>query len=268
MRLTCQRIEIIEVEQRRIERARELAQEQEKQQQKMWAVVMLLAFGVFLSFIFYRNYLLRRQNNALEAALLEGQTKERKRVAADLHDNLGSTLSALRWSIGAMNKTKLEPTELEVYRHVQSTIEQAYNQVRLLSHNLLPQELEKQGVWKALEQLVQKLNRTTPVTFLLALPEKQHRLESKIEFELYSICLELINNILKHAAATEAQLIFEQKAKEIHLTVADNGKGLSPENLQGKGLRNIAERVKVLNGEWEVAQTSSLGTTHLLRLPL
>ena len=200
--------------------------------------------------------------------MLEGQTQERKRVAADLHDNLGSTLSALRWSIEAINQTKLEPTEQEVYRHVQSTIEQAYNQVRLLSHNLLPEELEKQGIWKALEQLVRKLNRTTSITFLLTLPEQQQRLTSRMEFELYSICLELINNILKHAEATEAQLVFEITGVELYLRVVDNGKGMSSPNIEGKGLRNIAERVKALDGTWKVLGNTSLGTTHLLRLPL
>lgn len=263
-----QRVEVIEVEQRRLERARLLAQEQEKQQQKMLAIASLIALVVFLSFVYYRNFLLRRQNKALQAALLEGQTQERKRVAADLHDNLGSTLSALRWSIEAINQTKLEPTEQEVYRHVQSTIEQAYNQVRLLSHNLFPEELEKQGIWKALEQLVRKLNRTTSITFLLTLPEQQQRLTSRMEFELYSICLELINNILKHAEATEAQLVFEITGAELHLRVVDNGKGMSSPNIEGKGLRNIAERVKALDGTWKVLGNTSLGTTHLLRLPL
>ncbi|QHW00237.1 sensor histidine kinase [Spirosoma endbachense] len=209
---------------------------------------------------------LLRQNAELQAALLEGQTTERKRVAADLHDNLGSTLSSLRWSLGAIDKNKLSLHEQEVYRHVQNSIELSYDQVRLLAHNLLPEELEKQGLWVALEQLTRKLNKNTPVTFTLHLPEKKERLKAKIAFELYSICLELINNILKHAQATEARIAVEEVNNEIKLTVIDNGKGISEKDPNGKGLRNIAERVKSLDGSWRVTSNEGKGTLSVISI--
>ncbi len=264
----AQRIEIIEVEQRQLERARELANEKAQQQRKLITIAAIVAFFIGLSFIFYRNQMLKRQNIALQAALLEGQTTERKRVAADLHDALGSTLSSLRWSIGTIDKNKLEPKEQEVYQHVQSTIEQAYDQVRLLSHNLLPEELEKQGLWKALEILIKKLNRNTPVTFSLQLTDNPARLNSKTEFELYSICLELINNILKHAQATEATIRVELTKETLLLTVSDNGKGMDNVPQEGKGLRNIATRLASLQGHWTNSDNTPFGTTHLIRIPL
>jgi two-component system, NarL family, sensor histidine kinase LiaS len=161
--------------------------------------------------------------------------------------------------LGAINKNNLNHREQEVYQHVQNTIEQAYDQVRLLSHNFLPEELEKQGLWVALEELVRKLNKNTPVKFSLQLPENQARLDAKTEFELYSICLELINNILKHAQATQASVRFEVESGKLRLMLSDNGKGLFENGSTGKGLRNIAERVKSLNGNWQVKSEERLG---------
>ncbi|NBB19242.1 tetratricopeptide repeat protein [Runella sp. CRIBMP] len=264
----AQRIEILEVEQRRQERAKEEAEEKAQQQRKLISISAVLALFVILLFIFFRNRMLTQQNAALQTALLEGQTTERKRVAADLHDALGSTLSSLRWSMGAIDKNKLNMQEQEVYQHVQNSLEQAYDQVRLLSHNLLPEELGKEGLWKTLEGLARKLNRNTPVTFTLQIPENQPRLNAKTEFELYSICLELINNILKHAQATEASVKVEVKSKKLQLTVTDNGKGISEKTTAGKGLRNIAERVESLKGKWEKISDDLPGTKNVIILPL
>jgi len=145
---------------------------------------------------------LLQQNAELQAALLQGQTTERKRVAADLHDNLGTSLSALRWNLEAINAKNLNKNEQEAYQNLHSMIDKAYNEVRLLSHNLLPEDLEKQGLQAALQSFVRKINQNTSLKFILSFPENFPRLSPKIEFELYSICLELINNILKHAQAT------------------------------------------------------------------
>lgn len=203
---------------------------------------------------------LLRKNEELRAALLKGQTIERRRVATDLHDALGSTLSSLRWGLEGIDKNKLDTREQEVYHHVQSTINQAYDQVRLLSHNLLPQELEKQGLWKALDQLLEKMNRTTPVRFTLEVPDEAVRLEPKTEFELYSICLELVNNILRHSGATEAVIRLDVKEGIVELTVSDNGQGMSAANTPGRGLQNISDRVSALQGKWMTDTVEAGGT--------
>lgn len=177
-------------------------------------------------------------------------------------------MTKIAWSMGAIDKNKLNTQEQEVYQHVQNSLEQAYDQVRLLSHNLLPEELGKQGLWKTLEGLMRKLNRNTPVTFTLQIPENQPRLNAKTEFELYSICLELINNILKHAQATEASVTGEVKNEKLQLTVMDNGKGISENTTVGKGLRNIAERVESLKGKWEKISGEPPGTKNVITLSL
>ena len=192
-------------------RQHELEQELTQQRNLLY---MLIGTGLFLigvvGVFIWRNTTLSRTNEEFRAALLQGQTLERKRVAADLHDNLGSTLSSLQWTLESIDKTRLNPAEQAVYKYLSQQVSQAYNDVRLLSHNLLPDELAKQGLPVALSLLVDKLNHNTPVRFTLTLPEHPKRMSSRIEFELYSICLELLNNSLKHAGATDINITLYQ----------------------------------------------------------
>lgn len=245
-----------------------LRSENAKQQQQQWFWIIIGATGLLSAiYIFRMNKILRKNNEelasknaAISAALLQGQATERKRLADDLHDNLGSTMSALRWSMEAINPQKLSPQEQEVYKHVQSTIAQAHDQVRLLSHNLLPEELEKQGLWEALQQLVRKLNRNTPVKWSLTLPQNPPRFDAKTEFELYSIVLELTNNTLKHAQATEGKVECRVQNGECRMVVSDNGVGMAEKRINGKGMNSVESRVKSLNGQLRIHTQADEGT--------
>ena len=209
---------------------------------------------------------LLRQNAELQAALLQGQTTERKRVAADLHDNLGSSLTALGWSLEAINSPKLDSFQRKVYDNLRSMLNKAHTEVRLLSHSLLPEELQKQGLQATLENFIESIDHNNTIHFSLAFAGNFPRLSPKIEFELYSICLELINNMIKHAQASEGNIDFELEGNKLTLTVSDNGRGLKDNNTAGMGLKNIRERVESLNGQWEVTSTEGNGLVNVITL--
>ena len=114
---------------------------------------------------------LLKQNAELQAALLQGQTIERKRVAADLHDSLGSTMTSLIWTLQAIDTHKLQPEEQNVYQNLKKMLSNAYDEVRLLSHNLLPEEFEKQGLVSALQYFVRKVNQNSSIKFDLQIAE-------------------------------------------------------------------------------------------------
>lgn len=214
-----------------------------------------------------KNRELVQKNQAISAALLQGQTTERKRIAADLHDNLGGTMSALNWSLEAIDIKKLSPKEQEVYQHVKRTIANAHEQVRLLSHNLLPDEFEKQGLTEALRYLIRKINQNKTTHFSLDIDPQIGRLDKRVEFELYSICLELVNNILKHSQATEAHLQLKLENEQLLLTVTDNGKGIFDNASDGKGMKNIKARVESLGGKWTFENLTEGGVLSQITLP-
>jgi signal transduction histidine kinase len=222
-----------------------------------------------LLFFGWRNRLLRRKNNDLQTAMLRGQTLERQRVAADLHDTLGATLSSLQWTLQAIDKQHLSPTEQTVYQTIQQQLTRAHADVRLLSHNLLPAELATEGLPTALQRLVKKLNDSTPTHFALVLPDPPPRFGPQVEFELYSICLELTNNILKHAKATEALIRLRVQNDTLTLTLSDDGTGLGETGQEaGRGLQNVAARVAALGGTWATESEAGQGVTHRIVVPI
>jgi signal transduction histidine kinase len=210
---------------------------------------------------------LQKQNTELQTALLKGQTIERQRVALDLHDNLGSTLSALWLSLDSVNQTNMNLEEKAIHQNLRANLEKAYNDVRLLSHNLLPEEFEKQGLKTILQGFVRKMNKNSTIKFDLKIDEDFGRVDNKIEFELYSICLELVNNIIKHSKATEAKIELlapRHPMGELKLIVSDNGIGVFKNDSDGKGMKNVKARVESLNGKWELINIENQGVTNTI----
>lgn len=216
-------------------------------------------FREFEKLAIEKEEMLKAQNAELQAALLQGQTIERKRVAADLHDNLGSTMSSLIWTMDAIDANKLAPEEKDVYQNLKKMLSSAYDEVRLLSHNLLPEEFEKQGLTAALQYFVRKVNQNSSIKFNLQIDDNFGKLDKKVEFELYSICLELINNIIKHSKATEARIELSRTENQVKLIIADNGIGTYKNESDGKGMKNVKARVDSLNGTWEVKTPQNQG---------
>lgn len=263
-----------------------LRTENERQNQFRWFFLVLSTIGLITTiYIFRTNKKLKKNNQELlaknaeiSAALLQGQTIERKRVAADLHDSLGSTMSSLIYTVNAIDPQKLDPEEKNVYQHLKQMLNTAYDDIRLLSHNLLPEEFEKQGLAEALRHFVRKINQTKTIQFDLSIDPKLERLPPKIEFELYSICLELINNILKHSKATQAKIELlkiipplgsdPRRAGGLTLTISDNGIGIFGNESDGKGMKNVKARVESLGGTWHIQNLPDGGMNSEITVPV
>jgi signal transduction histidine kinase len=157
------------------------------------------------------NIELQQKNEEILTALFEGQTLERKRVASELHNNLGSMLSAMRYRLQILDKEKLSGKEQKVYDSILEMMGTAYAEVRLISHNLLPAELEKKGLKGAIEKLIGDINLGQKLIIDLQMDDDILPKNKRFELELYSICLELINNIIKHAEATQASVSFYEE---------------------------------------------------------
>jgi signal transduction histidine kinase len=246
-------------------------QEEEKQQlkiqeleisslEKSKSILYIIILFSTLSVVFFivtgmrlnkQNTLLKTKNQEITEAMLKGQSIERKRVAADLHDNLGSTLSALWMSLESIDKSKMDEKEIEVHELLKENLENAYNDVRLLSHNMLPEEFEKQGLEYVIRNFIKKMNKISKVKFELDIKNELGRLNHKIEFELYSVCLELVNNILKHAYATEVKIELYRSAEKIFMLISDNGRGIKDFSNEGKGTQNIKARLETVGGIWK-----------------
>lgn len=216
------------------------------------------------------NEELKHKNEQIQEALFRGQTIERKRVASELHDTLGGTLATVKLNMESFETKHLTDDEKEIYESVLAMIRDACKEVRYISHNLIPEELEVHGLVIALSKLIQKLD-AGKINFTFRSKGIIDRLDKTIEFNLYNICLELVNNILKHSKANHAQIELIQENNLLTLRVFDDGIGHASNGKigeEGIGLKNIKSRVETLQGKFKVSSLPENGFESVIEVPL
>lgn len=213
------------------------------------------------------NEELIKKNFEITEALFKGQSIERKRVAIELHDNLGGTLSAIKWRLEALNADKLAEKEKKIYDSILGMMKNAYSEVRLISHNLLPSEFEEKGLLGAIQKLCDDINHSGKLWIKFDIDEKLEITNKKVGLELYSITMELVNNILKHSMATQAEIVLKNDSNIIDLLVRDNGIGLgSARNSNGMGLKNLKNRLNSIGGIIEIISTENWNTELIIKV--
>ncbi|SDG74936.1 Signal transduction histidine kinase [Dyadobacter soli] len=215
------------------------------------------------------NLELLRKNNEIKEALFKGQTIERKRVAIELHDNLSSLLSAVNMTMQHIDPKNLSESEQSVYENVRYLVRNAYAEVRNISHNILPPELEKDGLVMTLASLVGKLNQNSPLQFSLMISDLDDRLPVEIEFNVYSIVFELINNVIKHAQASVVTISLRRTDSGVDIAVTDDGIGMAKsQEKRGVGLQNIQTRLESLGGTFTNSAPIGKGTRVAIEIPI
>lgn len=193
-------------------------------------------------------------------AMLEGEEKERKRIAEDLHDRVGSMLSAM--------KLQTDTSDTKMTGLLDETVEE----VRRISHNLETQVLNRFGLVAALESLAEKINSAEKIKFELQHLDLNERLDNTIEIHSYRIVQELVSNALKHSQATEITTQVNRIDNQLIITVEDNGIGFNSLNAKesspGMGLKNVMYRANELNGNFNVDSGKGNGTTITVDFPL
>lgn len=215
------------------------------------AIAALVAGGILM-------VLVQRRKKALLAAkvALDTETKERRILARDLHDSLGSMLSVLRLKIEG-DTQKDETLRM---------IDQTATELRRISHHIMPEELLQGGLRTALADFAISVSGTQFHFF----GNDTIRISQDMELVLYRCAYELVNNALKHAAAEHIDIQLMQEEEQISLTVSDDGKGMSntPPSHEGMGFENIRARIGRFNGKLNIVSTENTGTEINITLPL
>ncbi len=208
--------------------------------------------------------------NALNS-LLEGQEQERKRLAREIHDGIGPILSTVKINLAGIEDDveTINHSLGEKFRKTNKMIDEAANELRAISHNLMPKLLSDFGLVEALETLCEKINDSKSPNIQFIHSGIKHRLDEGTELALYRISQELINNTLKHAQASKITLQVLQKQAHIQLMYEDDGVGFrQAKKTQGLGLTNIENRTKALSGEVIVDSRPGKGMTATIEIPL
>lgn len=226
---------------------RELEQRHHMTELQNWLFMGLIVILVIaVIFIVLVNKQRRRISNM--QSRLQGETDERTRLGRDLHDRLGGLLTTIQ----------MQSNEEEI----QNLTKQATEEMRRVAHHLMPASLKEKGLATALRDFC-KVNPIVSFSHHgqdLRLPEQQ-------EVVLYCATHELVNNALKHAKASHIMVQLMMDEEYAAVIVADNGKGFDPESVKkNMGLRNIRERVELLEGRMNIS-SSSAGTEINIELP-
>ncbi|MBX7093972.1 MAG: PAS domain S-box protein [Flavobacteriales bacterium] len=206
----------------------------------------------------------------LLASVVEAQEEEQKRIAADLHDGLGQTLTAVNLHFNALINTHEDIQHTELAETTSKLIHRAIQDTRQISHSFMPSSLEKFGLVQTMNNLVDSYNRLETgikirfVSFL----EDDVFINPSIEIALYRIFQELLNNSVKHSKATEFRVILRMEDEKIVLQCEDNGIGYNPKEVSsGIGLNNIKVRVRFCNGSILTESGKGKGTINVVRVP-
>ncbi len=237
---------------------------------------IVLVGGIILAtLIFYFVFsITRRQQEVMKwkqaqlAAEITTLENERKRIAGDLHDELGPILSAVKLQVNHLEPD--DETERVVLEKSSRQIDEVIKRFREISYDLLPNTLVRKGLVKATEEFIEKMNGLHQLH--IDFKSEKIQLESGREVNIYRILQEVIHNTIKHARATLLTIEFEVKHNKLYIRTKDDGIGFNYEALKvsdgGLGLLSLQSRVEVLNGKMSVKTAQGLGTTYLIEIPV
>jgi two-component system NarL family sensor kinase len=204
-------------------------------------------------------------------AMIAGQEKERLKIASDLHDDLGSSLTAIKISLENAKERTSDEYSKSILENACGILSETYAKVRTLSHTQNSRVLSEDGWINSLKDLADKINKTGKLDVEVVHSQFHGRLSNTTELYLFRMIQELINNVMKHAQATEASINITEYATTLDIMVEDNGKGFdySSTGNKGIGLENIKKRVRDMKGTF-VADSSTKrgGCTINIEIPL
>lgn len=240
-------------------------------------VIFIIALGVaLLTQQFRKNlYLQKLEQEKSESqhqielmrSSIQAQEDERKRIARDLHDELGAVLSILRMHL-IQFETQLDPSLHNKTKNMRELTETAMSNMRRISHELMPPQLEMFGLVSSLDEVVRQINTTEKLKVTLTSNGNLNELKWDAKLGLYRICLELLNNGIKHAQASQIDLTIYLEGQTIICNYQDNGIGFKENQGKGIGLKSIEGRVKSLSGQFMLGNSVLSGFSLHISIPL
>lgn len=242
----------------------------------LFILISMTGAGIFL---FYRHQ--QRQKAAIDAeklleqearlhAVLEGQEEERRRIARELHDGLGQTITAIKLNYQTLLQKAGGQEHQQDFSKLASMLDSASAEVRSISHQMMPKELEQFGLIPAIEGTLKLNLENTPLKYQFEHSGFADRIDSARELVLFRVLQELINNVIKHSGANLLTVQLLKRSSHIVLNVTDNGVGFDVEKFEKKGigLLNIAGRIDGIKGNLHFESSPGNGTTVTIRIPI
>ncbi len=270
-----QTIERLNIEHESVKKNQQIVA-QKKQLRTQKVIILLtsiLAFLILATFYFlikYRTKInklrLAEQDKKLLTLIVEAEQTERSRIARDLHDGVSQKLAVLQ-----MYTSIIESVDEENVQKVSGLLKETASEVRTVSHNLYPKDIEK-GLKQALETLCLQNNMLPHgIRFSFKTKNEGHVNSERIDYILFRIVQEVTNNAIKYSKAQDVEIQLNYLPGKIQLILTDNGVGFdlsTIEESKGIGLRSITDRVKQMNGIIQIASEIGKGAKYTIEIAL
>ncbi|MEM0994914.1 MAG: sensor histidine kinase [Bacteroidota bacterium] len=230
-----------------------------------------LAIAIVLFFVIYQRRLLAQQDQLQETERnyqkellnnsIQVQEVERERIAKDLHDSVGSTLSATKLYLYRLNNEQTAPEFQQLKSETEKLLDNSIQNIRQTTRDLLPVNLERFGLIAAIEDTLQPIQTLNQVQIEFNYNQSVRFLAAK-EIALFRIIQELLNNTLKHANANQIKIDLQFYDQQLKLTYEDDGVGFDltqEQKTKGIGLKSIESRIKYLNASYDYKTAQQQG---------
>lgn len=201
---------------------------------------------------------------------MEGQEKERARIAGDLHDRLGSLLSTVKLHFNSLEPLFANnPEAAKNYNYAIELLDKSVEEVRSVSRNLTKGVLTQFGLYAAVESMRDAINSSRKIKMTVINSGMESRLKSETEITLFRVIQELVTNVIRHAQTDEIFVQFVGSNDRLNIIVEDHGVGFDKDNIksEGIGLNNLKERINNIGGEFTIDSIPGEGTTIIIDIP-
>jgi two-component system sensor histidine kinase UhpB len=196
---------------------------------------------------------------------LVAQESERSRIARELHDEIGQTLTAV--ALRAERAADEPSKQSEALTEIAETVLRSLEDVHRIGRELRPEALDDLGLVNALIALCSRIGRQSGIRVRRDLSGQLPAMSDEVELVIYRVAQEALTNAIRHAESSEASLSLRRADRRVVLRIGDNGRGL-PERRREGGLRGMRERAMLIGAELEVRSEPGRGTEVLLTVPV
>ena len=203
-------------------------------------------------------------------SMIDGQEIERLRLSRELHDGLGQQMIGLRLKIENLTN-RCEGNTAIIASEVGKLMDKTIEEVRRMSNDLMPAVLQEFGVANAIRNLCDQITDASALKINIQITGNYDLLTPKEKTYIFRIVQEALNNIVKHAKASDIMLLLSKNNSNVLLVVSDNGKGCNFDNKNNdshNGINNMKERASLLNGNLNIESFPGMGTKIVLTFPL
>lgn len=213
----------------------------------------------------------REMEKMILLTTIEAEERERRRLAADLHDDIGPLLASLKMYVSVLQQRLLNTPNSEVLDIIQNLIKSSIENVRTISNNISPHLIERFGLIPAVKAEIENIKMLIPVDFTTN--ASNYKFDKQVEIIIYRIIKELFNNTLKYANASKVVVSINYHKSKIYLKYSDNGCGFDLgstviDKKSGHGLPNIDNRIKSINGNYSIESSLGSGFIFILDVPV